>query len=331
MMKYRRNVKKSINCCAEIKEIFMFGNLFPIIKKITLPVFLLIFAVGVQNSVGQRYLEEVFSKVDSVPDVIYGQAINYQGENQSLFFDFYSPYGDTSRRRPLLIYAHGGGFGGGSRKYPSIGTMCEKLARRGYAVANISYRLDPHFDYSKSDTNRRAITDAMHDMRAAVRFFKANQAKYGIDTSNIFIGGESAGAVTAMTVGYVNKKSDLKAYPKTSPYNLEGNSGTPGYSSKVKSVLCLCGTIPDTTAMDSPDDPPLLWVHGSSDPIVSFSLAEEILERAENIGISYQKRVFEGATHCPWIKTLPNSELYLDSLVNYMSQYMHPLITEGKL
>src|SRR3546814_2654500 len=105
----------------------------------------------------------------------------------------------------------------------------------------------------------------MHVIRAAFSFFKANQAKYGIDTSNIFIGVESAGAVTAMTVGYVNKKSDLKAYPKTSPYNLEGNSGTPGYSSKVKSVLCLCGTIPDTTAMDSPDDPPLLWVHGSSE------------------------------------------------------------------
>src|SRR3546814_15937154 len=88
----------------------------------------------------------------------------------------------------------------------------------------------------------------MHDMRAAVRFFKANQAKYGIDTSNIFIGGESAGAVTAMTVGYVNKKSDLKAYPKTSHYDLEGNSGTPGYSSKVKPVLCLYGPIPESEA-----------------------------------------------------------------------------------
>src|SRR3546814_19431495 len=105
-----------------------------------------------------------------------------------------------------------------------------------------------------------------------------------------------------MTVGYVNKKSDLKAYPKTSPYNLEGNSGTPGYSSKVTCVLCLCGTIPDTTAMDSTDHPPSLWVHGSSTPILSFSLAEEILQRAEYIGISYQRRVFVGATNDPWKK-----------------------------
>lgn len=298
-----------------------------IVTKVSL--FLVLFStIGVQNAFGQRFLEDVFKGVRTVPDVKYGQAINFQGENEELYFDFYSPQGDTSTSRPLLIYAHGGGFAGGSRKYPSIGLMCEKLARKGYAVASISYRLDPNFDYGTSDSNRRAMVDAMHDMRAAVRFFKANHADYRIDTSNIFVGGESAGAMTAMMVGYVNKEDDLDAYPKASPRTIEGNSGTPGYSSDVKSVLCLCGAVSDTTALDSPDDPPLLWVHGSADPIVSISWAEEILQRAENIGIPYEKRVFEGATHCPWIKTLPNWEFYLDSLVDYIAQYLHPLVTQ---
>lgn len=291
---------------------------------------LLLCASGVQQSFGQQFLTDIFPKVDSIPDVLYGSAENYLGEKESLYFDFYEPYGDASLKRPLLIYAHGGGFTGGVRKWPSIRMMAEKMAKRGYAVASISYRLDPRFNFLKCDTNRKVMTDAMHDMRAAVRFFKAHYAKYRIDTANIFISGESAGAITAMMAGYIDKTSELKAYPMTSPENVEGNSGTMGYSSNVKAVLCLCGMIYDTTAIDSPQNNPLLWVHGSSDPLLPFSWANEIPQRAEHIGLPYQKVVFEGATHCPWYYGLPRWEFYLDSVVNYMSHFMYPLIT-GKM
>lgn len=299
-------------------------------KKIILITSLLLFVSGIQKSFGQRFLTNVFPGVDSIPDIIYGHALNYQGENETLYFDFYEPHNDEMETRPLLIYAHGGGFTGGTRKWPSIRMMCEKLARRGYAVASISYRVDPRFNYLKCDTNRKVMTDAMHDMRAAIRFLKANQARYRVDTSHIFISGESAGAITAMMVGYVDKKGELKAYPLTDPENVEGNSGTPGYSSGVKAVLCLCGMIYDTTAIDSPEDDPLLWVHGSSDPLIPFSWANEIPERAAHIGLKYQKIVFKGATHCPWYYGLPRWRFYLDSVVNYMSHFMYPFVTGKK-
>lgn len=283
--------------------------------------------IGGANLYGQRFISDFFPAVDSLPDMVYGNAVNHLGIDQQLYFDFYEPHGDTSASRPLVIYAHGGGFTEGTRKWPSIKLLCERLAKRGYAVASISYRLDPGFRIFESDTDKRAMTDAMHDMKAAIRFFKANERKFRIDTSKIFIGGESAGAVTAMMAGYIDKQNELLRYPKTVPDNVEGNSGTPGHTSGVSAVMCLCGLIDDATAIDRPDNSPLLWIHGSADPLVPISMATPIVEQAKAIGLAYQSIIFKGATHCPWYYGLPGWENYLDSLVGYSSRFMYSVIS----
>lgn len=300
--------------------------------KITiLYILLLVSFSSNENLYGQRFVSEIFSEVDSLPDQIYGTATNYLGDDQQLYFDFYEPRKDPLTLRPLVIYAHGGGFTEGTRKWPSIKLMCERLAKEGYAVASISYRLDPGFRVFESDTDKRAMTDAMHDMKAAIRFFKANGKKFRIDTSKIFIGGESAGAVTAMMAGYIDKQSELLKYPKTVPDNVEGNSGTPGYASGVSGVMCLCGLINDAAAIDGPENSPLLWVHGSADPLVPISMATPIVEQAKAIGLEYQSIIFKGATHCPWYYGLPGWENYLDSLVNYSSQFMYSVISGRRI
>ena len=295
-------------------------------RVLLLLVFFLVAFTG--EMYGQRYLSDVFpEEVMSIRNVVYGEAVNYRDSNELLYFDFYEPAEDTLARRPLLIYAHGGGFTGGSRKLSSIELMGEKLARRGYAFATISYRTDPRFDYFNSEDDKRAVSDAMHDMKAAIRFFKSRSEEYRIDTAHIFIGGESAGGVTAMVAGYVDKQPEMEAYPKSEPNDVEGNSGTPGYSSDVQGVLCLCAAIPDTVAIDSSDNSALMVIHGTKDPMVPVEWAEDIIQRAENMGLRHEKVFFDGATHCPWIISLPNWEAYLDSTVNYMSHFMYSLIT----
>lgn len=293
---------------------------------------ILLFAFLVLNvklAHGQRFYSEIFREVDSTLSVEYGSATNSKNQLEVLYLDFYqpSPNTDLLAERPLLIYAHGGGFTGGSRKWPSIRLMCEKMARRGYAVASISYRLDSLFNIFDSKSDKRAMTDAMHDMRAAIRFFKSHKEEFRIDTTHIFIGGESAGAITAMMAGYVDKQHELAAYPLANPNNIEGDSGHPDHSSQVKSILCLCGLMTDTSAIESPMEPSLFWAHGTSDPIVPISWAEAILDRAELVGLTHQKVLFEGATHCPWYYGLTDWPLYLDSLVNHMSGFLYTEIT----
>lgn len=296
-------------------------------KRTIVYILFLISFIGIGNLYGQRFISEIFSEIDTIPDINYGSASDYLGNRQQLYLDLYEPHNDSSDLRPLIIYAHGGGFTGGTRKGLSIKTLCTRLAREGYTAASIAYRVDPDFDFWKSDSDKRAMTDAMHDMNAGIRFFKANGKKFGIDTSKIFIGGESAGAVTAMMSGYIDKQSELVKYPKTSPDNVEGNSGTPGYSSKVAGVLCACGAMADVTPIDDPQKSPLLWIHGSSDPIISISWAGEIIERADEVGLKYRKVVLKGATHCPWIYVFPDWRNYMDTLVSTISEFIYSIIS----
>ncbi|HRG38431.1 MAG TPA: alpha/beta hydrolase fold domain-containing protein [Bacteroidia bacterium] len=280
---------------------------------------------------GQRYLTPVFSSSTITKNIVYGNALNYKNSNTILKLDVYEPSGDTENKRPLIVYMHGGGFTdtNQTKSFPHIAMFCDSLARRGYVIASVDYRLD-------SSISNRAIINAMHDARAAVRFFKVNASLYKIDTSNIFLGGESAGAINALSVNYIDQASEL-TYPPVAPYStegtVEGNSGNPGPSSKARATLCFCGgtktvlldPVFDTTTIQSVD-PPMLQVHGTGDPIIPIQYALEIKNRAKTVGLPHTFHPLPGATHCPWFFTSPSWQAYLDTLIHFTSTYIHPYL-----
>jgi acetyl esterase/lipase len=59
----------------------------------------------------------------------------------TLKLDFYSLNRSFSENRPLIILVHGGGFSSGKRDGADEAEFSRKMARKGYAVASISYRL----------------------------------------------------------------------------------------------------------------------------------------------------------------------------------------------
>lgn len=274
-------------------------------------------------SFAQRYKTKIFTSADTTFDITYGAAKDYQGVNQDLKLDFFEPSGDVLEKRPLIIYIHGGGFTSGDKNILHILAICDNMAKRGYAVASLNYRLDPNFDIYNSNTDRRAMIDAMHDAKAAVRFFRKNANQYKIDTSFIVIGGESAGGATSMLVSYVDEQSELASYPMANPNNIEGNSGNPGYSSDVDFTMCLCALLLDTNAINTGDDP-LLWVHGTDDSFVPYSLAKIITTRAENVGLAYTSYTFNGGIHCPWYTSANNWLFYLDTTLNLITDFLYP-------
>ncbi|NLX72314.1 MAG: alpha/beta hydrolase fold domain-containing protein [Bacteroidales bacterium] len=278
------------------------------------------------SAYSQRYLSYVFSELDSVIGGNYGYAIDYLGNNQNLLFDFYAPRLDPVQQRPLIIYIHGGGFTSGTREYQSIKLLSQKMARKGYAVASIDYRLDPKFRLYDSESDRRAMTDAMHDAKQAIRYFKANAEYFKIDTNRVFIGGESAGAITAMMAAYVDKQDEMIPYPMANPNNPIGSSSNSHVGNQVHAIMCLCGMFIDPTAIESSNEAPILWTHGSADTYIPISLAFNIVLRASNIGLPVQTHVYEGATHCPWYYGNPDWEAYLDSTVNDITTFLYPKV-----
>lgn len=100
--------------------------------------------------------------------------------------DFYLPKGRA--KTPVLVAVHGGGWQVGDRQFYRYWGLF--LARAGYAVFSIDYRL------GKSGAYPRAV----YDTKAAIQFVRAKAADYNLDPDRIGIIGDSAGAHLAALV-----------------------------------------------------------------------------------------------------------------------------------
>jgi acetyl esterase/lipase len=234
-----------------------------------------------------RYRDEIFSGTTKTADVEYGSAVNEQGQTQTLTLDVYRPTGDTVRRRPLVVWVHGGGFRAGNKSSPEIVDEATTFARKGYVTASISYRLSPTGCGGSAPVAQcvDAINDAREDAQAAVRFFRRRAGTYGVDPTRIAIGGTSAGAIAALNVGY--QPDD------------PGASGNPGYSSAVGAAVSLSGAVIFTGEV-GPGDAPALLFHGTEDGLVPFGWAEDTVEAARADGLRAYLVAWEGDGHVPY-------------------------------
>ena len=243
---------------------------------------------------GGRYVADTFPTVQTTVGVEFGRntAIDYSTGQESaplpLYLDFYEPAGDAAAQRPLLILAFGGSFVTGTRQDADIVAICQAFARKGYATAAIDYRLvqpgAKGLNYAllanRPDLLADELVRAANDLRAAVRFFRAMTSTYRIDPAKVFVGGFSAGAITALQVGYtetVAENSDLNIQKAYARYGgLEGNTDLPGngllgtYNSQnVAGVFNIAGGINDLSLL-SAGNPPLYSAQGTRDEVVPY-------------------------------------------------------------
>ena len=265
-----------------------------------------------------RYASDVFSDFTLTSDIEFGQNATWTGGQYTLKMDFYEPEGDTETERPLLIWVHGGSFIGGDKTDFDMVTFSERFAKKGYACASINYRLG--FFPIDSANAVKAVVRATQDLRAAIRYFykdKQTTNQYKIDTNNIFIGGSSAGAITALHVGYLNDACEIEDYLDGPTINalggIEGTSGNPGYSSNVHGVINGCGALARYSWMEA-GDVPLCSFHGTNDGTVTYNRgivnpgiplmyldgSRMLHERACAVGVEEYFYTYEGAGHVPY-------------------------------
>jgi len=164
---------------------------------------------------GYRYrYTGAFDEIEVDYDVPYGENINVNFLPEDLVLDIYAPVGDTNEARPLVVMAHGGFFVAGSNDGVDVVPLCEDLARMGYVVASMSYRLGVDLFGDLQTEFVKAVWRGMHDSRAAVRYFRQSMDygnPYDVDTSRIFLGGVSAGGFIALHHAYVDDQSEIPA------------------------------------------------------------------------------------------------------------------------
>ena len=148
---------------------------------------------------------EVFtnSQIDSLTNVNYANVYNWEGVSEELKMDFYFPKNeiDPLTNRPFILLIHGGGFIEGNKSRYNF--ECRKLAKRGFVVATINYRLG--FDESDSSNLVNALYRAQQDANAALRYSIEISPALEIETSWMFLGGGSAGSITSLFTKYMSQ------------------------------------------------------------------------------------------------------------------------------
>lgn len=289
---------------------------------------------------GGRYASDVFTSFTKTSDIIYGQNTNAANQNTVLKLDFYEPANDTETARPLIILAHGGSFIGGSKMDYDMEYMCKAFALKGYACASIDYRLGFPIDSLRAVD---AVARAVQDMKASVRFFNKDSRDgtntYKIDTNRIFVGGSSAGAITALHVGYLDKSCELENYLSPAAIatggGVEGNSGHPCYSSKVAGVINLCGGLARYGWIEA-GDVPVVSMHGTADGVVKYNRgrvnpgiplifldgSRMVHEQALAVGVSSDFYTFLGGDHVPYNSNTPEGLAYMDTTMNFVTDFL---------
>jgi predicted esterase len=295
-------------------------NLFQ--KQYTIRVFLasICLAISCLNYAQTRYLDPVFG-VGVTYNIAYDTSKTIQGHNQVLLLDIYQPLDDSLKKRPLIVFAHGGGFVMGNKNNYPMETICSRFAQMGYVCASINY--GQGFQKIKDPNEASSITvqNAASDMAKALTFLKGSaNRQFGIDPTIIWVGGSSSGAITALHLAFKYEQQH-----------------------KISGVISLSGAIGDTSWITK--NIPVVSIHGTEDKIVPYKDGEvnfrfpfiekvprstvhgsyDIHNHLSKLGFTNRLIAFSNTGHCPFDKVLERKQytLYMDSSINVVRDFMY--------
>ena len=188
------------------------------------------------------------------------------------------------------------------------------LVQRGYTVFTVNHRATPRFQYPA----------AVEDVQRAARFVRFNAARFGIDPERIgAIGGSSGGHLVSM-LGVLPGEGDAQAeseidrvsakvqcvVARATPSDFVSGFTGSGAASLFLGIRLRTGSAPDSPEMRiaraaspithvTPDDPPLLLIHGDQDDVVPYTQSERFRERLVVAGVKTDLIKVGGARHGP--------------------------------
>ena len=247
-------------------------------------------------------------------------------QNREMHLDLFQP--KRAGTFPAVILVHGGAWITGNHAMENPFAM--ELARRGYVAVTIEYRL----------SNEAKYPAQIYDLKAAVRWLRANAARYHIDPNRIAAVGASAGGHLVALLGATNEMR-----------NFEGNGGNQSVSSMIQSVVDIDGTATfvdpgniekekkgpfDTntrliggTFEQKPDvwreASPITHVNSKSAPVLfinsssyrPFQQREEMRDKLKALGIVSEMVVIPDTPHPFWL-----FHPWFDSTVEYVDEFL---------
>ena len=258
--------------------------------------------------------------VKLISNVVFSQPSMRGFDNVPLKMDILQPA--SKKAIPAVVFVTGGGFINANKDNYLQQRM--DIANAGYVVASIEYRVAPTSTFPAP----------LEDVKSAVRYLRANAAKFGIDPQRIAVMGGSAGGYLAAFTGVTNgiKKfdqgehldqssdvqaiidqyglSDLTKVADGFPQEIQDRHKSPGATealwvngSSVFGELGSINDVPEKAAAANPityitkNAPPFLLMHGDKDTVVSPKQTEILHEALISQGVDSTRYIVKGAAH----------------------------------
>ncbi len=212
---------------------------------------------------------------------------------------------------PLIIYVHGGAWRAGSKSDVPVAALLD----HGFAIASVDYRL----------STQARFPAQIHDIKAAIRFLRANATRLQVNAGKIAIIGSSAGGHLAALVGVTNGHKELEGtigdnldqssdvscivsfYGASNLQSILGQSTEFGLTVRIPALKLLLGDVPeqkpDLAMLASPvahldkGDPPLLLIHGDADPQMPVTQSREFAKAYETKKLPVTFITMPGSKH----------------------------------
>ena len=323
---------------------------------------------GLKTIPSERYQKEFFNNIEVKSNVVYGKASGYwtsspysndpyvvtlgkgliktfkDNEQLDLKLDLYFSRADSLKKKPVVMLIHGGAFYIGSKESACEQALAYALAKRGFFVASIDYRLG--FKPTATDIEMSAYR-AIQDAHAALRFLAHHSPGIGLDPNQVYVGGTSAGAVASLNVAFMDNDERpariLEAEKKGVVGKVEesGNRYTETFT--IKAVANMWGAVSDLNIIDADEKIPVLSIHGTDDVVVPFEYdfpfrnslminrvimdkmygSKTIHDRLNILGIKNKLVALPGKGHEPELETYNTLNTYIDTLIFHTSEFFY--------
>ena len=239
-----------------------------------------------------RYKDEIF-EVERIPDVKYAKVKGFwtsipddtidvvnivklgflnslKKKDLDLDMDIYIPKDDTLEKRPLMMFIHGGAFFIGDKATLPYQRWCTHFASLGYVCVSINYRLGFRVN---SKAIQRTAYQATQDAHAAMRYLLSKRDIYRIDPDYLFVGGASAGSITALNLAYMRNKNRPEASFGSLFFDDLGDIESSGNDCKesfdIKAVANMWGSVYELEMLENAKTS-IISFHGDEDVVLPY-------------------------------------------------------------
>jgi acetyl esterase/lipase len=266
-------------------------------------------AAAAQSREASAWVAHLANEYSSYTDLTYLNA-----GNVDLQLDVYVPRG-LSAPNPVVVYYHGGGWGGGrGSRHRSLLSLMPYL-EMGFTVVNVDYR----------GAEMALAPAAVEDCLCALKWVVRNAAQYKFDVGKIVLTGDSAGSHLALTSGMLTTASGLD---RQCPGGSSASADTPAAGVTVGAIVNASGATDlndllegpnarpfaiawfgnqsdragiarrvSPVAYARPNAPPVLTIHGDADEVVPISHAIHLHEELTGHGVRNQLVIVPGGGH----------------------------------